>query len=219
MPLIALFGATGRTGQEFIQVATQCGCSIKALVRDPAKVTLKHEHLTLIPGDFDNLEAIETALHGAEHVVVMAAAALNEDGVYPKDFMLNFVKRLYSIMLKSPPKVFLFQAGSMSSDGNGFLHPGAWTMKQTLGRKLKILDKIEDNNAAIRYIAEHGSSVSFIVTRAGVLKEGPPSGTKIHLSHWPPNPLFPITFGDLAACTHAALQDESGYNSFPFVRP
>lgn len=60
----------------------------------------------------------------------------------------------------------------MSADGKGFLHPVAWLMKQTIGRKLKIFDKINDNNAVIRFIGENEANFNFIVTRAGVLKEG-----------------------------------------------
>jgi len=106
------------------------------------------------------------------------AAAAAVGGIYPKQFMLQFVQRLYSVMLNSPPKVFLYQAGSMSAAGSGFLHPVSWTMKQTLGRKLNLMD----NDAAIGYIGAQ-KSIPFIVTRAGVLEEGEPRKHAV-LSHW-----------------------------------
>ena len=179
---IALFGATGRTGIEFLKLALEEGYAVKALVRNPSKVTIQNERLALTQGDFENVAALEEVTDGATYVVCMAAAAL-VDGVYPKGFMLNFVKRLYPILQRSPAKVFLYQAGSMSADGNDFLHPIAWVMKQTLGRRLKIFDKIDDNDAAIHFIGENSSNFKFVVTRAGVLKKGP-SEKKVGLSNW-----------------------------------
>ncbi len=179
---IALIGATGRTGSEFLRLALEDGFTVKALVRTPSKVTIEDERLTLFEGDLQKLEAIEKVTEGASYVVCMAAAS-TIDGEYPKEFMFEFVKRLYPILQKSPPKVFLYQAGSMSTDGNGFLHPIAWAMKQTLGRRLNIFDKIDDNNAVIQFIGKNSSNFSFIVTRAGVLKQGPATDTHVHLSN------------------------------------
>lgn len=179
---IALIGATGRTGSEFLRLALDEGFTVKALVRSPSKVTIDDERLTVLEGDLHNVEALEKVTEGATYVVCMAAAS-TIDGDYPKEFMFNFVKRLYPILQKSPPRVFLYQAGSMSTDGNGFLHPIAWIMKHTLGRRLNIFDKIDDNNAVIRFIGTNSSNFSFIVTRAGVLKEGPASSTHVHLSN------------------------------------
>ena len=168
---IALIGATGRTGSEFLKLALEEGYCVKALVRTPSKVTIRNSRLQLIHGDLEDVDALETLADGSNYVVCMAAATL-VDGVYPNEYMLHFVQRLYPILQKSQPKVFLYQAGSMSADGKGFLHPAAWAMKHAIGRKLKIFDKINDNNAVIRFLAENEANFNFIVTRAGVLKEG-----------------------------------------------
>ena len=169
---IALIGATGRTGSEFLKLALEEGYSVKALVRTPSKVSIRNSRLKLIHGDLEDVNALAKLADGASYVVCMAAATV-VDGVYPNEYMLHFVKRLYPILEKSQPQVFLYQAGSMSADGKGFLHPVAWLMKQTIGRKLKIFDKINDNNAVTRFIGENKANFKFIVTRAGVLKEGP----------------------------------------------
>lgn len=172
---IALFGATGKTGKEFFPVALRSGYRVKALVRDASKIKITNDNLTTVQGDFENEQALEQVLDGSNYVVCMAAAT-KIDGVYPEHFMLNFVQRLYSVVqkLNAKPKVFLYQAGSMSADANGFLHPVGWTMKQSLGRKFGIFGKIHDNDAVIRYIGQQGAvtGINFIVTRAGVLKEG-----------------------------------------------
>lgn len=170
---IGLIGASGRTGSEFLRLALEEGYCVKALVRTPSKVKVQNNaRLKLIQGDLNDLDALEQLADGATYIVCMAAAT-EVDGMYPNEFMLHFVQRLYPIMHKTQPQVFLYQAGSMSADGNGFLHPVAWLMKQTMGRKLKIFDKINDNNSVIRFIGENEANFNFIVTRAGVLKNGP----------------------------------------------
>ena len=189
---IALFGATGRTGREFLKLALDAGYNVSALARDPSKIdallgegTAQHR-LTVVQGDVQDSVAIRQVVHGAVYVVCMLAAGgtAGAGNGYPQDFMLGFVQRLYAILedqtdhgndttttTVSSTKVLLYQAGSMSSDGAGFLHPVAWLMKQTLGRKLGIFPKINDNNAAIRFIAnQKRDGLRFIVTRAGVLQ-------------------------------------------------
>jgi putative NADH-flavin reductase len=101
---IALIGATGRTGSEFVKLALEDGFTVKALVRTPSKVTIDDERLTLIEGDLQNLEAIEKVTEGASYVVCMAAAS-TLDGEYPKEFMFEFVKRLYPISKNHPESV------------------------------------------------------------------------------------------------------------------
>ena len=173
---IALLGSTGNTGKEFLPLALKGGYKVRALVRDPKKISLEDNNLSLIQGDFEDEEALTNVLHGSDYIVCMAAAK-KVDGIYPQDFMLNFVKRLYAIIDKLDnhrPKVFLYQAGSMSADATGFLHPVAWSMKQTLGRKFDIFDKIQDNNNVIKYLGQQAeeTGIKYVVTRAGILREG-----------------------------------------------
>ncbi len=59
---IALFGATGKTGQQFLEQALEGGYNIKALVRTPAKITYKSDNLEIIKGDILNEgDVIQTA--------------------------------------------------------------------------------------------------------------------------------------------------------------
>ena len=46
MSTIAVFGATGRTGKPFTQLALQKGYEVRALVRNPSKLGLDHPQLT-----------------------------------------------------------------------------------------------------------------------------------------------------------------------------
>ncbi len=69
MKKIALFGATGQTGQEFLTQALAKGYSIKVLVRSPAKLSVKHNHLQVIQGDVLNAQDVEQTVADTELVV------------------------------------------------------------------------------------------------------------------------------------------------------
>lgn len=66
---IALFGATGRTGQRFLEQALAQGHTIRALVRDPAKLTQSAPQLTVIRGDVLDPASVRETVAGTELVV------------------------------------------------------------------------------------------------------------------------------------------------------
>ena len=66
---IALFGATGQTGQKFLELAVNYGYEVKVLVRDKAKLTLQSPSVTIIEGDVLNLQDVNNTVQGTEIVV------------------------------------------------------------------------------------------------------------------------------------------------------
>jgi putative NADH-flavin reductase len=85
MKTIALFGASGKTGQQFLTVALAAGYRIKALVRTPAKVP-KQPNLEVLPGDVLNAADVARTVQGADVVVSLfghvkdSPAGLQTDG-------------------------------------------------------------------------------------------------------------------------------------------
>lgn len=69
MKKIALFGASGKTGQHFLEQALAEGHQIKALVRSPEKITQKSAHLQLIVGDILDLDSVRETVKGCDLVV------------------------------------------------------------------------------------------------------------------------------------------------------
>ena len=80
MKRILLSGATGRTGSLIVNYALQQGYAVTALVRTPEKLTVKHEHLTVVKGLPTNLEDVRRAMVGCD-AVISALAALNESEI------------------------------------------------------------------------------------------------------------------------------------------
>jgi NAD(P)-dependent dehydrogenase (short-subunit alcohol dehydrogenase family) len=73
---IAIFGVTGRIGSAIMEKALEDGDFVTALVRDPSKLTIKHENLTIIQGDATDAAGVDQAVYGADAVIsAMATSA------------------------------------------------------------------------------------------------------------------------------------------------
>lgn len=69
MKKIALLGATGGTGNEFLKQALEAGYPIKVLVRTPEKLEQDSPQLEVIQGDVLNQEDVDELVQGADLVV------------------------------------------------------------------------------------------------------------------------------------------------------
>ncbi len=78
-PVIALFGATARSGREIIRQGLERGYTIKGFARTPSKLGIEHENLTLFKGDIYERHTIDPVLEGHEVVVSMIGVPAPED--------------------------------------------------------------------------------------------------------------------------------------------
>jgi putative NADH-flavin reductase len=69
MKKIALFGASGQTGQAFLNQALAAGYSVKALVRTPEKMDQSHPNLTVVKGDVLTAKDVDKVVAEADIVV------------------------------------------------------------------------------------------------------------------------------------------------------
>lgn len=69
MKTIALFGASGQTGQQFLIQALAKGYAIKALVRNLDSVPQQSDQLTLVQGDVLTVSDVEKTVEGCDMVV------------------------------------------------------------------------------------------------------------------------------------------------------
>ncbi len=70
-PIIALFGATARSGKEIIRQGLEQGYTIKGFARTPSKLGIEHENLTMYKGDIYDRASIDAVLDGGEVVLSM----------------------------------------------------------------------------------------------------------------------------------------------------
>jgi len=66
---IALFGASGRTGQHFLDLALERGFEVKALVRNPKSISQNNSKLEVFIGDVLNIDNVRQVIEGADIVV------------------------------------------------------------------------------------------------------------------------------------------------------
>ena len=66
---IAVFGASGDTSKQLVEQALAVGYDVVAYARNPSKLNISHEHLTIIQGELSDAALIETALKGTDAVL------------------------------------------------------------------------------------------------------------------------------------------------------
>ncbi|TFC81679.1 SDR family oxidoreductase [Cryobacterium cheniae] len=69
MTVIALFGATGRTGHRVLTRALGAGFEVRVLVRDPARLATTSQALTVIRGDVLDADAVDQTVAGSDAVL------------------------------------------------------------------------------------------------------------------------------------------------------
>lgn len=67
---IAVIGATGATGLEFLQQALEAGHNLTALVRSPEKVTIQHPNLQIIKGSALEINDVAKAVTGQDAIFI-----------------------------------------------------------------------------------------------------------------------------------------------------
>ncbi len=66
---LAIFGATGPTGQQLVKQALEQGHSVTALARTPEKLTIRHSSLRMLKGNVLDMAAVEETIAGSDAVL------------------------------------------------------------------------------------------------------------------------------------------------------
>jgi putative NADH-flavin reductase len=85
MKRILLFGATGRTGTLLVNYALEKGYAVTALVRNPEKLAVRSERLTIIKGLPTNAGDVEKAMTDCDIVIsTLSALSVKESFSFKK---------------------------------------------------------------------------------------------------------------------------------------
>lgn len=66
---LAVFGATGGTGQQVVKAAMDLGHTVTAFVRDPDRLSIQDQQLRTLIGDVFDLEAVSQAIANQDAVI------------------------------------------------------------------------------------------------------------------------------------------------------
>ena len=101
MKKITVFGATGGTGKQFVEQALASRNEVVAYVRNPSKLGIVDEHLSIVQGELTDVALIERAITGADAVIAVSLA-----DIFPQRCFVTLVDNQYSYFCVRPAYIF-----------------------------------------------------------------------------------------------------------------
>jgi len=214
---IALFGGTGNSGQEILAAALEQGYLVRAMVRNPSKVTIEHKNLTVLTGDFSTLNVIKDTIKGADYVVSAVGGPLGKPKDFPVGQVVQFIQDLVGVLKdEASVKVFLHQSGAFVAHPDGTQPFVMKIMACVVGWLAGIYPNLEENLNIEKFMWSVKDEVPFkmICIRPGGLKKGE-GGEELAAVKSPPMGM--AFYKDLGVFTVKAIKDESLYGEYPYV--
>lgn len=162
---IALFGATGGTGQRTLEQALTQGYSVHALVRTPAKLTLENPQLTIIQGDVLDPQKVQECISGCDAVICSLGSTSNNPDTIVSAGTRQIITAMQAAGLRRLIVVTSLGVGD-SKDQVPFFFK---TLMQTVLKK-----SIADKEMQEQLVRESG--LDWIIVRPGGLTDDPPTG-------------------------------------------
>ena len=102
---ILILGSTGGTGQQLVAQALNQNYEVTALARDPSRLKLNHERLTVVKGSVLDKDVIANAIDGKDAVLSALGAGKS---LKSKDLISNAVSILIPAMEQKKVKRLIF---------------------------------------------------------------------------------------------------------------
>jgi putative NADH-flavin reductase len=209
MKKIALFGASGQTGQLFMERALAKGYYIKALVRNPAKLKAASERLEIITGDVLNEADVEKTVSGTNVVVSLFGHVKGS----PEWLQTNGTRHIVSAMKTHGVDRIV----SLSGGGLPFPEKDQPKLPDRLIRTIMKIAVPKVLNDAIRHhrvLQESG--FKWVIVRGPRLTNDPPKG-RYRVGWVGVNASTKISRADLADFILTQVEDERFTHQMPFV--
>jgi len=205
--LFLVLGATGGTGQHFLNLALSDGHRIRAFVRSPEKLP-SNPNIEVIKGSItDTSIDTDSLVSGVDAVISMLG---DKNLQATEKINLAFIKQLIPSMRRSGVKTFLYQAGGLSKPYEGSLPPMLWILRNTLARGFN--GQHLDNEAVMNYLATEAMDINWIVHRAGIYGDGESKGKLVRS-----NVKYSVgNFRDCAAYNYKTIFDKEAVHTMDF---
>jgi putative NADH-flavin reductase len=166
---LAIFGATGRTGVPLVEQALQAGHEVKAFVRSPEKMTIKHDRLEMVQGDVLDAASVERAIEGVDAVLCVIGHTKNS----PDDLQTRAMKNITAAMKKHGVKRLVDLTGAGVRDPED--RPKLFDKLIVTALKLLSPRVLEDGKNHVAVIRDSG--LDWTVVRGPMLQDGPRTGS------------------------------------------
>ncbi len=163
---IAVFGATGGTGQQVVQQALAAGHRVTALVRNPDRLAIRDDDLTVVVGDVLDPTKVEQTLANADAVVVaLGNTANNPDFIVSRgtQIIVEAMQRL-----GRPKRIVVVSSLGVGESKDQVPFAFKMLMKTVLKKPME--DK-ERQEAVVK-----ASGLDWTIVRPGGLTDGPATG-------------------------------------------
>ncbi len=166
---LVVFGATGRTGVPLVQQALDAGHQVVGFVRNPAKMPLTHERLTLVQGDVTNAEDVQRAITPDVDAVLSTLAPTK--GAAP-DMLPRAAEHIIAAMQQAGVMRLVYMTGAgvdaPQDQPKLFNHFIKFALKTMAGEVLR--------QSALSVDKVRASDRDWVVVRAPMLTDGDYSG-------------------------------------------
>ncbi len=166
---LTIFGATGRTGRQLVEQALGAGHEVKALARDPSRLPVRHEKLTIVQGDVLDPAKVGEVMAGTDAVL----SALGHTSTSTKDVQTVGTRNILAAMRKHGVSRIISLTGAGVADAEDA--PKLWNKAITLLLKRLQPDVLADAEAHAEAI--RASGLDWTIVRGPRLTEGPKRGS------------------------------------------
>ena len=171
---LLIIGATGGTGRELVEQALSQGHTVTAFVRNPAKVKIEHERLTVVKGNILEYDSVENAVKGKDAVLSVLG---HKRWLVKNTILSEGTKNIIQAMEKHGVKRLVCETALGIGDSRGKL--GLYYTLFVIPFLLYFYFK--DKELQERYIRE--SNLDWTIVRPGQLTNGRKRGVYRHGSH------------------------------------
>ena len=198
---LTIFGASGGTGRRLVEQALAAGHTVTAVVRDPARLPVRHDRLKLVAADVLDPEAITPAVADADAVV----SALGPRSSRNRSSITSAgtASILKAMRTADSSRLVVVSAAPVASDGHGTTLPYRLLVKPLLRALLGGLYA----DLAVMEETVRRSGLAWTILRPPQLTDGPRTGSYRQATDANLPRGYRISRADLADAILAALED------------
>jgi putative NADH-flavin reductase len=208
MATIALFGTTGKTGRLVLERAVTAGHKVRALVRDPAKLTLASDRLTVIKGDVLDAASVDQTVAGADVVLSLFGHAAGS----PKTLQTDGTRLIVEAMHRHGVKRLVSLSGGALRDRDDRPKVADHVIRGLL--KIMAGHVLADAEGHLRVLQDSG--LDWTVARAPRLLDTPATGS-YRVGRVGVDASTKISRADFADFILTQVEDRSYVRQMPFV--
>lgn len=205
--IIALFGATGKTGRQFLQQALDQGHFVKALVRDPAKVS-PHPNLTVVQGDVLSPGDVQRTVEGSDAAVSLFGHVKGSPDTLQTDGTRNIASAMKAAGVR---KIISLSGGGLPFEKDKPKFPDRLIRGLM---KLVVPTILKDAEAHAEVLRQSG--LDWVIVRGPRLNDGPRTGA-YRVSWVGVNASTKVSRADLADFILKQVESNSYLRQMPFV--